>query len=113
MAVFLKTIFEAHGPVPENKARVWMHQIVSGVNYMHRKGVAHRDLKLENLILCKGRVKIGDFGFCTNVRMTEKALQMTYNSAKRNISLCYFYFSQPLWHDSAYLLEYIGFTFKV
>ncbi|PAV89328.1 hypothetical protein WR25_05566 [Diploscapter pachys] len=58
---------QAHGPVPENKARVWMHQIVSGVNYMHRKGVAHRDLKLENLILCKDRVKIGDFGFCTNM----------------------------------------------
>ncbi|PAV69583.1 hypothetical protein WR25_02085 [Diploscapter pachys] len=82
---------QAHGPVPENKARVWMHQIVSGVNYMHRKRVAHRDLKLENLVLCKDRVKIGDFGFCTNVRMIKKALQVKYKPAKHNISLFLFF----------------------
>ena len=39
-------------------------QLVSGVDYMHAKGLIHRDLKLENLLLDKHRnVIISDFGF--------------------------------------------------
>lgn len=39
-------------------------QIVAAVCYFHRKGVAHRDLKLENILLDENRnVKIIDFGF--------------------------------------------------
>ena len=39
-------------------------QLVSGVNYMHSKGIVHRDLKLENLLLDKHKnIIITDFGF--------------------------------------------------
>lgn len=39
-------------------------QLVSGVNYMHSKGLVHRDLKLENLLLDKHEnLVITDFGF--------------------------------------------------
>ena len=34
-----------------------------GVEYMHKKGICHLDLKLENLLLMKnGCLKIADFG---------------------------------------------------
>lgn len=39
-------------------------QLVSGVHYMHSKGIVHRDLKLENLLLDKHKnIVITDFGF--------------------------------------------------
>lgn len=39
-------------------------QLVSGVHYMHSKGIVHRDLKLENLLLDKHKnIIITDFGF--------------------------------------------------
>ncbi|KAG6028523.1 hypothetical protein E4U41_000640 [Claviceps citrina] len=38
-------------------------QLVQGVNYLHAHGIAHRDIKLENLLLTKdSKLKITDFG---------------------------------------------------
>ncbi|CUM66528.1 uncharacterized protein PRCAT00004195001 [Priceomyces carsonii] len=48
----------------ENDAKKIFAQLVSGVDYMHSKGLIHRDLKLENLLLDKHKnVIISDFGF--------------------------------------------------
>lgn len=44
-------------------------QLVSGVDYMHSKGIVHRDLKLENLLLDKHKnIVISDFGFVNSFR---------------------------------------------
>jgi len=53
------------GALGEDRARTWSMQVTSAVTYMHDLGIAHRDLKLENLLLTGDlrTIKICDFGF--------------------------------------------------
>ncbi|GAA5874834.1 hypothetical protein JCM8547_005254 [Rhodosporidiobolus lusitaniae] len=54
----------AHRYLKERDAARLFAQLISGVSYLHAKGVVHRDLKLENLLLDRNRnVIITDFGF--------------------------------------------------
>ena len=39
-----------------------MHQLLSGVTYMHESWVIHRDLKTSNLLYTNGKLSICDFG---------------------------------------------------
>lgn len=57
---------EADVGVREDIAQVYFLQLVSGVSFMHSKGVAHRDLKPENVLLSQdGNLKLADFGMAT------------------------------------------------
>lgn len=57
------------GRFEEPEARYFFQQLISGVAYCHAKGVAHRDLKLENTLVhgeSVPRLKICDFGYSKN-----------------------------------------------
>lgn len=59
----------AHRYLKERDASRLFAQLISGVSYLHAKGVVHRDLKLENLLLDRNRnVIITDFGFANRFR---------------------------------------------
>ena len=68
VCVFLLLIFH-NTPQPkytEQCAARHMKQIFQGVHYLHSRGVVHRDLKLENILLSTDSpdadIKIADFG---------------------------------------------------
>ncbi|CAI0397524.1 unnamed protein product [Linum tenue] len=53
----------ARGRLKEAAARRYFQQLINAVDYCHTRGVYHRDLKLENLLLDGSRVlKVADFG---------------------------------------------------
>lgn len=52
------------GRFEEKYARHYFNQLMSGINHIHASGFAHRDIKLENLMLDdRFNLKIADFGF--------------------------------------------------
>ncbi|XP_055709978.1 serine/threonine-protein kinase grp isoform X2 [Phlebotomus papatasi] len=54
----------------QNEAQRYFMQLMSGVKYLHDRGVAHRDLKPENILLDeRDNIKISDFGMATMFRM--------------------------------------------
>ena len=61
------------GAMEESRAQWVFHQICSALDYCHSKGVCHRDLKLENLMLLGGGtqelVKVTDFGLSKDCSM--------------------------------------------
>ncbi|XP_067672742.1 testis-specific serine/threonine-protein kinase 3-like [Haliotis asinina] len=63
------------GPIEEEEARGIFLQTARAVQYCHHHGAAHRDLKLDNILLsrCGGmtRVKLCDFGFSTRILDSE------------------------------------------
>ncbi|CAG5055767.1 unnamed protein product [Parnassius apollo] len=62
--------------LPEGRARALAAQLVSAVKHMHARGVVHRDLKMENIMLdsTKQFIKIVDFGL-SNVWHASGALR--------------------------------------
>ena len=64
----LANALQMRGRLEESVAREVMLQVLEGLAFMHRLGLAHRDLKMENIFLLEpddfspGNVQIADFG---------------------------------------------------
>jgi protein-serine/threonine kinase len=69
----------------DNAARRLFAQLVSGVGYLHKKGIVHRDLKLENLLLDRNRnIIITDFGFANTFNPNDElGEEIEYNLTNR------------------------------
>ncbi|KAG0372454.1 hypothetical protein BGX24_000234, partial [Mortierella sp. AD032] len=52
----------------ETKIRSMVFQILRGLQHMHSKGIMHRDMKPENLLVSGDNVKIADFGLARELK---------------------------------------------
>ncbi len=61
-------------PVPPGVWRQWTEGIVSGLSYLHGKGIIHRDVSPGNVLLGRtGAVKLADFGVSRAASMADDA----------------------------------------
>ena len=90
----LEVRLHEHGPFPEEAARRILAQLCSGIGYLHKNHILHRDLKLANVLLSHNnnrhdheedpggvpnggadldpvRVALCDFGLAVNVQSSE------------------------------------------
>ncbi len=59
----LKKIIKERGPLPLQEALRIFLQVLSAIEFAHKKGIIHRDIKPANVLITKdGVAKIGDFG---------------------------------------------------
>jgi serine/threonine-protein kinase len=69
----------------------WMKQLTVGLNYAHKRGVVHQDIKPDNIFITHdGNLKIGDFGLAliaTGVAV-ERAVQGKGTPAYMSPELC-------------------------
>jgi serine/threonine protein kinase len=74
-----------HRYLKDQAARKLFAQLVSGVGYLHKKGIVHRDLKLENLLLDRNRnIIITDFGFANTFNPEDElGDEIEYNLSSR------------------------------
>ena len=56
------------GRLSEEESRVYVVQLAEALAHCHKRGVVHRNLKLQNVLLgSKGIVKLTSFGFANEV----------------------------------------------
>ncbi|XP_055623633.1 testis-specific serine/threonine-protein kinase 3-like [Toxorhynchites rutilus septentrionalis] len=73
----LLTYILANGPIDENRSRVWARQMALALQYLHEAGIAHRDLKCENILITSNfNVKMSDFGFARHVARTDTMAEL-------------------------------------
>ncbi len=78
--ITLKEYIEKSGPLSWNEAVQFTLQILRGLQHAHDKGVVHRDIKPQNImVLPDGVIKVADFGIARfarseQVTITDKAI---------------------------------------
>ncbi|MBK6488479.1 MAG: serine/threonine protein kinase [Gemmatimonadetes bacterium] len=65
------------GARPLDEALSIAHQVADALGYAHRRGVMHRDIKPDNILLSNGHAFVADFGIARAIQSNAHALTNT------------------------------------
>ena len=79
----MSTVLRRFGPYGLGLARKYGKQILQGLQFLHSRGIVHRDLKGANILIDQyGDAKLGDFGACRQLASLHKTLSGEMTSIK-------------------------------
>ncbi|MCA9098074.1 MAG: serine/threonine protein kinase, partial [Planctomycetaceae bacterium] len=70
-----QTLAAAQQPFSPGDALAWMRGIADGVEFLHARGLVHRDLKPGNIFADQGTVKVGDVGLSKFITPSRRSAQ--------------------------------------
>ncbi len=74
----LRDIVKTEGPMPQKRAMEVMADVCAALDFSHRHGIVHRDVKPANVMITRtGAVKVMDFGIARAVHDGQAAMTQT------------------------------------
>ncbi|XP_038632493.1 MAPK/MAK/MRK overlapping kinase-like isoform X6 [Scyliorhinus canicula] len=96
-------------PLPEGKIKSYMYQLCKSLDYMHRNGIFHRDVKPENILIKQNLLKLADFGSCRSVfskqPYTEYISTRWYRAPECLLTDGYYSFKMDIWSTGCVFYE--------
>ena len=85
----------------ERKAKTWIYQTLKALDFMHRNGIFHRDVKPENILIRGDQVKLADLGSCKGMYskppFTEYISTRWYRSPECLLTDGYYNYKMDIW----------------
>lgn len=99
----------------EPQVKCYLHQLISGLEHCHKRGVLHRDIKGSNLLLDNsGLLKIADFGLATffrpdkNQPLTSRVVTLWYRPPELLLGATEYGVGVDLWSTGCILAELLA-----
>ncbi|KAI9091214.1 hypothetical protein K1719_028278 [Acacia pycnantha] len=96
----------------EPQVKAYMHQLLSGLQHCHDRGILHRDIKGSNLLIDKsGMLKIADFGLANyynpnhNQPLTSRVVTLWYRAPELLLGATDYGVGVDLWSAGCLLAE--------
>ncbi|XP_062502429.1 MAPK/MAK/MRK overlapping kinase-like [Corticium candelabrum] len=98
--------------LPETQVKRLIYQLCKALEFMHRKGIFHRDVKPENILLKGEVVKLADFGSCRSIYSkppyTEYISTRWYRAPECLLTDGYYSYKMDVWSVGCVLFEVLS-----